>query len=190
MEQYFAQLYADTHPEREPMTAGRQMNGHFGSRTVDGRRASFLPLTKQPNSSVDLSPTASQMPRSVWDWLMPASITAHCGKAMKKAGLQGQRVLAGWKRGGLWHHWRCASTSEGMFWETMNAAAVLGVPLVHEHVWDDGYGISVPKKYQTARESISQALGRDGLRVRARRRGRWGQCPSPSPRPRCLEGAL
>ena len=154
VEQYFAQLYADTHPEREPMTGGRQMNGHFGSRTVDAD-GNFISLTKQPNSSIDLSPTASQMPRL----LGLAHASKHfraCGKEMKKGGfkvkgfsINGNEVAFGTIGD--------ASTSEGMFWETMNAAAVLGVPLCMS-VWDDGYGISVPKKYQTARESISQAL--------------------------------
>lgn len=154
VEQYFAQLYADTDPEREPMTAGRQMNGHFGTRTVDPD-GHFLPLTKRYNSSVDLSPTASQMPRL----LGLAQASKHyraIGKAMKKAGFP----LKDFSRGGdevAFGTIGDASTSEGMFWETMNAAAVLGVPLCMS-VWDDGYGISVPKKYQTARESISKAL--------------------------------
>lgn len=154
VEQYFAQLYADTQLEREPMTGGRQMNGHFGSRTVDAE-GHFIDHTKQPNSSIDLSPTASQMPRL----LGLAHASKHyraCGKQMKKSGFKvkgfsnrGNEVAFGTIGD--------ASTSEGMFWETMNAAAVLGVPLCMS-VWDDGYGISVPKKYQTARESISQAL--------------------------------
>lgn len=154
VEHYFAQLYADTHPDREPMTSGRQMNGHFGSRTVDAE-GQFLPLTKQPNSSVDLSPTASQMPRL----LGLAHASKHyraCGKAMKKAGFK----VKGFSRDGnevAFGTIGDASTSEGMFWETINAAAVLGVPLCMS-IWDDGYGISVPKKFQTARESISQAL--------------------------------
>lgn len=154
VQQYFAQLYADTDPEREPMTSGRQMNGHFGSRMVDGQ-GDFLALTKQPNSSIDLSPTASQMPRL----LGLAHASKHfraCGKAMKKAGFK----VKGFSRDGnevAFGTIGDASTSEGMFWETMNAAAVMGVPLCMS-VWDDGYGISVPKKYQTARESISQAL--------------------------------
>lgn len=154
VEQYFAQLYADTHPEREPMTAGRQMNGHFGSRMVD-EQGDFLALTQQPNSSIDLSPTASQMPRL----LGLAHASKHFrsrGKAMKKEGFKVKRL----SRDGnevAFGTIGDASTSEGMFWETMNAAAVLGVPLCMS-VWDDGYGISVPKKYQTARESISQAL--------------------------------
>lgn len=154
VEQYFAQLYADTHPEREPMSAGRQMNGHFGSRTVDAE-GNFLALIKQPNSSIDLSPTASQMPRL----LGLAHASKHfraCGKAMKKAGFK----VKGFSNDGgevAFGTIGDASTSEGMFWETINAAAVLGVPLCMS-VWDDGYGISVPKKFQTARESISQAL--------------------------------
>ncbi len=154
VEQYFAQLYADTHAEREPMTSGRQMNGHFSSRTVD-RDGHFLSLTKQPNSSVDLSPTASQMPRL----LGLAHASKHFrarSKEMKKEGFK----VKGFSKDGnevAFGTIGDASTSEGMFWETMNAAAVLGVPLCMS-VWDDGYGISVPKKYQTARESISQAL--------------------------------
>ena len=154
VQEYFAQLYADTDAVREPMTSGRQMNGHFGSPTV-GPDGQFLNLTKQPNSSIDLSPTAAQMPRL----LGLAQASKHYraqGKAMKKAGFKlkhfsqvGDEVAFGTIGD--------ASTSEGMFWETMNAAAVMWVPLCMS-VWDDGYGISVPKKYQTARESISQAL--------------------------------
>lgn len=154
VEEYFAQLYADTDATREPMTAGRQMNGHFGSALV-GPDGHFLNHTKQPNSSIDLSPTASQMPRL----LGLAHASKHyraLGKPMKKAGFK----TKGFTQGGnevAFGTIGDASTSEGMFWETMNAAAVLGVPLCMS-VWDDGYGISVPKKFQTARESISQAL--------------------------------
>lgn len=154
VQEYFAQLYADTDAEREPMTAGRQMNGHFGSPTV-GPDGAFLNHTKQPNSSIDLSPTASQMPRL----LGLAHASKHfraLGKSMKKAGFK----VKGFSQGGnevAFGTIGDAATSEGMFWETLNAAAVLGVPLCMS-VWDDGYGISVPKKYQTARESISQAL--------------------------------
>ena len=154
VEQYFAQLYADTQLDREPMTGGRQMNGHFGSRTVDAE-GHFIAQTKQPNSSIDLSPTASQMPRL----LGLAHASKHyraCGKQLKKSGFK----VKGFSHGGnevAFGTIGDASTSEGMFWETMNAAAVIGVPLCMS-VWDDGYGISVPKKYQTARESISQAL--------------------------------
>ena len=154
VQEYFAQLYADTDSVREPMTSGRQMNGHFGSPTV-GPDGQFLNLTKQPNSSIDLSPTAAQMPRL----LGLAQASKHYraqGKAMKKAGFK----LKHFSQGGdevAFGTIGDASTSEGMFWETMNAAAVMGVPLCMS-VWDDGYGISVPKKYQTARESISQAL--------------------------------
>ena len=154
VQEYFAQLYADTNPEREPMTSGRQMNGHFGSPTV-GPDGQFLDLTAGPNSSVDLSPTASQMPRL----LGLAHASRHFrrqGKTMKKSGFKTKTLSNGGQEvafGTIGD----ASTSEGMFWETMNAAAVMGVPLCMS-VWDDGYGISVPKKYQTARESISQAL--------------------------------
>ena len=81
-----------------------------------------------------------------------------------------------------------ASTSEGMFWETMNAAAVMGVPCIVS-VWDDGYGISVPKKYQTARESISQALA--GMAYGSEPGGAGdGVSPSPRPRRSCPGAAL
>ena len=154
VQEYFAQLYADTDSEREPMTSGRQMNGHFASPTV-GPDGQFLDLTAGPNSSVDLSPTGSQMPRL----LGLAQASRHFrreGKAMSKAGFDASKLSKGGQEvafGTIGD----ASTSEGMFWETMNAAAVMEVPMCVS-VWDDGYGISVPKKYQTARESISQAL--------------------------------
>ena len=154
VQEYFAQLYADTDAEREPMTSGRQMNGHFGSPTV-GPDGEFLNLMSGPNSSVDLSPTGSQMPRL----LGLAQASRHFrreGEAMAKGGFDFSRFSSGGNEvafGTIGD----ASTSEGMFWETMNAAAVMGVPMCMS-VWDDGYGISVPKKFQTARESISQAL--------------------------------
>ena len=154
VQEYFAQLYADTDSEREPMTAGRQMNGHFASPTV-GPDGHFLDLTAGPNSSVDLSPTGSQMPRL----LGLAQASRHFrreGEAMAKAGFDTSILSKGGNEvafGTIGD----ASTSEGMFWETLNAAAVMAVPMCVS-VWDDGYGISVPKKYQTARESISQAL--------------------------------
>ena len=154
VQEYFAQLYADTDPVREPMTSGRQMNGHFGTSTV-GPDGHFLNHTKRPNSSIDLSPTASQMPRLLGLAQASKHYRVH-GKSMKKAGFK----VKGFTQGGdevAFGTIGDASTSEGMFWETMNAAAVLGVPMCMS-VWDDGYGISVPKKYQTARECISQAL--------------------------------
>ena len=154
VQEYFAQLYADTDAEREPMTSGRQMNGHFGSPTV-GSDGEFLNLMSGPNSSVDLSPTGSQMPRLLGLALASRHFRLE-GKAMTKGGFDFSRFSAGGNEvafGTIGD----ASTSEGMFWETMNAAAVMGVPMCMS-VWDDGYGISVPKKFQTARESISQAL--------------------------------
>lgn len=147
--QAFAALYAHADPEAEPSSAGRQMGGHFATRTVnpDG---SWMNLTAQKNSSADISPTAGQMPRLL-------------GLALASKVFRNNKDLAGleeFSKGGnevAFGTIGDASTSEGLFWETVNAAGVLQVPLVLS-VWDDGYGISVPKKYQTTKESISEAL--------------------------------
>ncbi len=150
--QYFAGLYADTDVEREPQSGGRQMGGHYATRNLnpDG---SWKNLMEQKNSSADISPTAGQMPRLLG--LAQASKvyrnhpTLKNLEDFKKFTNQGNEVAFGTIGD--------ASTSEGGFWETLNAAGVLQVPLVMS-VWDDGYGISVPKKYQTIKESISEAL--------------------------------
>ena len=163
VQEYFAQLYADTDPVREPMTSGRQMNGHFGSATV-GPDGHFLNLTNQPNSSIDLSPTAGQMPRLLG--LALASKLYRENKDLQSFtdfSVNGNEVAFGTIGN--------ASTSEGGFWETINAACVLQVPMLMS-VWDDGYGISVPAKYQTTKESISDVLAgfqatenQDGLKI-------------------------
>lgn len=149
VKQFFAQLYADPNIDREPMTGGRQMNGHYATRFLDkhGNRQS---VTNQKNSSCDISPTAGQMPRLLGLALASKHFRNNKDlKDLKDLSLNGNEVAFGTIGD--------ASTSEGQFWETMNAATVLQVPLCMS-VWDDGYGISVPKEFQTAKGSISQAL--------------------------------
>jgi pyruvate/2-oxoglutarate/acetoin dehydrogenase E1 component/TPP-dependent pyruvate/acetoin dehydrogenase alpha subunit len=148
-EQFFAQLYADADVDREPASAGRMMNGHFATRTLD-KDGNWLNLTAAVNSSADVSPTASQMPRLLG--LALASKFFRNNPELQNHqhfSLKGNEVAFGTIGD--------ASTSEGMFWEALNAAGVLQVPMVMS-VWDDGHGISVPKKYQTIKESISEAL--------------------------------
>ncbi|MEP1097468.1 MAG: transketolase C-terminal domain-containing protein [Cyclobacteriaceae bacterium] len=146
---FFAQLYAHTDVEAEPVSAGRMMNGHFGTRYLN-ERGEWLTQTDKKNSSADISPTAGQMPRLLG--LAYASKLYRENKGLKDLedfSLNGDEVAFGTIGN--------ASTSEGSFWETMNAAGVLQVPLVMS-VWDDGYGISVPQGYHTIKESISEAL--------------------------------
>lgn len=148
--QYFAALYAETDPEREPFAGGRQMGGHFASRFLNDD-GSWRDQTTGFNSSADISPTGGQMPRllglaqaSKWYRAMPDLAQI---KALHTRG--GNEIAIGTIGD--------ASTSEGPFWETINAACVLQVPML-VNVWDDGWGISVPKKFQTAKASISEAL--------------------------------
>lgn len=146
VEQFFAQLYAD--PENDPFSGGRQMNNHFATPLIDSE-GKWNSHKNRYNVSADISPTAGQMARALG--LAQASgvyrNNAHLGEQDFSEG--GNEVCF------------CtigdASTSEGVFWETVNAATVMQVPLAIS-VWDDGYGISVPRKYQTARDSISKAL--------------------------------
>lgn len=149
--QWFAGLYAHTDTEVEPMSGGRQMGGHFATRTVDAE-GNWLDLTKRKNSSSDISPTGGQMPR-----LLGLALASKHYR--KNADLHSARFEKFSKKGNeiAFGTIGDASTSEGLFWETMNAAAVMQIPLLMS-VWDDGYGISVPKKYQTTKESISEAL--------------------------------
>jgi pyruvate/2-oxoglutarate/acetoin dehydrogenase E1 component/TPP-dependent pyruvate/acetoin dehydrogenase alpha subunit len=147
--QYFAALYAHTDVSLEPASGGRQMGGHYGTRFLN-QNGSWKNVAELKNSSADISPTAGQMPRllglaqaSKMYRLLP---DLH---AFTKFSNKGNEVAFGTIGD--------SSTSEGLFWETMNAAAVLGVPMCMS-VWDNGWGISVPKKYQTVKESISEAL--------------------------------
>jgi pyruvate/2-oxoglutarate/acetoin dehydrogenase E1 component/TPP-dependent pyruvate/acetoin dehydrogenase alpha subunit len=148
-EEFFAQLYGDTNPEWSPSNAGRSFNNHFGTHNQN-EDGSWKNLMKQPNSSADISPTAGQMPRLVG--------LAYASKLFRNIEDlhqfteftdKGNEVAFGTIGD--------ASTSEGHFWEAVNAAGVLQIPMALS-IWDDGYGISVPKKYQTTKESISAIL--------------------------------
>ncbi|RYZ20342.1 MAG: transketolase [Chitinophagaceae bacterium] len=149
VDQFFAQLYADPSLEREPFSAGRQMNGHFATRWVD-ESGDWLPLTERKNISSDIAPTAGQMVRG-----LGLAFASRCFRNIES--LQGETNLSRNGNEVCFTTIGDASTSEGQFWETINAAGVLQVPLA-VFVWDDGYGISVPKKYQTTKASISEVL--------------------------------
>jgi pyruvate/2-oxoglutarate/acetoin dehydrogenase E1 component/TPP-dependent pyruvate/acetoin dehydrogenase alpha subunit len=151
LQQWFAGLYGHTDLSSEPMSGGRQMGGHFGTQSLNAD-GTFRSLVDQKNSSSDISPTAGQMPRLVG--LAYASHFYRINKDLQsekfqKFSNQGNEIGFGTIGD--------ASTSEGPFWESINAAGVLQVPMLVS-VWDDGHGISVPKKYQTTKESISEIL--------------------------------
>ncbi|RDV14286.1 transketolase [Pontibacter diazotrophicus] len=149
LQQYFAQLYAHTDIEADPSTAGRAMNGHFGTRSLDDE-GNWKNLMEIKNSSADISPTAGQMPRLVG--LAYASKLYRQNphlKHLKQFSANGNEVAFGTIGN--------ASTSEGPFFEAINAAGVLQIPMLVS-VWDDGYGISVPAEYQTTKGSISEIL--------------------------------
>lgn len=145
---FFHGLYATTDLEKEPMSAGRQMGGHFGTFSLyeDG---SWKNLTEQKNSSPDISPTAGQMPRLLG--LAQASKIYRNVEGINSENFSDNGNEVAWGTIGN------ASTSEGHFFETINAAGVLQVPMVVS-VWDDAFGISVPSKYQTTKENISEIL--------------------------------
>jgi 2-oxoisovalerate dehydrogenase E1 component len=148
-EQYFAQLYAHTSVEADPASAGRLMNGHFATRMLD-EQGHLKELSKLKNSSADISPTAGQMPRLVG--LAYASKLFRQNKELHRfshLSNQGNEIAFGTIGN--------ASTSEGLFFEAINAAGVLQIPMLTS-VWDDEYGISVPKEYQTTKGSISAIL--------------------------------
>lgn len=148
-EEFFSQLYGDTNIENNPSNAGRSFNNHFGTRSLnpDG---TWKNLSAMKNSSADISPTAGQMPRLLG--------LAHASKLFRENKLL--KTFENFSKNGnevAFGTIGDASTSEGHFFETMNAAAVLQVPLAMT-VFDDGYGISVSRDYQTAKGSISEAL--------------------------------
>ena len=147
--QFFAQLYADPNIENEPFSAGRQMNGHFATKFVD-ENGDWLPLVQHKNVSSDIAPTGGQMPRG-----LGLAFASKCFRNIE--GLKEFPQLSNNGNEVCFVTIGDASTSEGHFWETINAAGVLQVPLA-VFVWDDGYGISVPKKYQTTKASISDVL--------------------------------
>lgn len=149
VQQFFAQLYAEPRFEKEPFSAGRQMSSHFATRFID-EEGNWLPLAHLKNITADIAPTAGQMPRAL-GLALASKKFREVEELHECSGLSnnGDEVCF------------CtigdSSTSEGPFWETINAAGVMQVPLAI-FVWDDGYGISVPKKYQTTKGSISEAL--------------------------------
>jgi pyruvate/2-oxoglutarate/acetoin dehydrogenase E1 component/TPP-dependent pyruvate/acetoin dehydrogenase alpha subunit len=152
-EQFFAQLYATPDVNEEPSSAGRQMNGHYGTRWIN-EAGDLIDLTQQKNSSSDISPTAGQMVRGLG--------LAFASKLFRKVeGLKDLNTLSNNGNEIAFVTIGDASTSEGLFWETINAAGVLQVPLAI-FIYDDGYGISVPKKFQTTKSSISDIL--DGFK--------------------------
>lgn len=149
IEEFFAQLYGDTDLKANPGNGGRLMNSHFATRSLDAQ-GEWKDLMQQKNVSADISPTAGQMPRLLG--LAQASKVFRNIKELdhlKKFSKGGGEVAFGTIGD--------SSTSEGHFWETMNAAGVLQVPLLMS-VWDDGYGISVEKKHQTTKGSISELM--------------------------------
>jgi pyruvate/2-oxoglutarate/acetoin dehydrogenase E1 component/TPP-dependent pyruvate/acetoin dehydrogenase alpha subunit len=152
IEQYFSGLYGHTDVEIEPQSAGRQMGGHYATRNLDGS-GDWKNLMTQKNSSSDISPTAGQMPRLVG--LAQASKVYRSNSNL--SGLQKSKKFSDNGNEVAFGTIGDASTSEGPFWESINAAGVMQIPLVMS-VWDDGYGISVPRKYQTTKGSISDAL--------------------------------
>ncbi|WP_029273622.1 thiamine pyrophosphate-dependent enzyme [Flavobacterium sp. KJJ] len=147
--QFFAGLYGHTDLEFDPMSAGRQMGGHFVTHSLN-EDGSWKDLTKQKNSSSDISPTAGQMPRLLGLAQASKIYRNVDGITTKdKFSVNGNEVA--------WGTIGNASTSEGLFFETINAAGVLQVPMVMS-VWDDEYGISVHAKHQTTKENISEIL--------------------------------
>ena len=149
LQQYFAQLYAHTDIEAEPASAGRLMNGHFATRMLD-EKGELKNLSQLKNSSSDISPTAGQMPRLLG--------MAYASKLFRNnPDLQKFKNLSNEGNEVAFGTIGNASTSEGMFYETINAAGVLQVPMLMS-VWDDNYGISVPQEYHTTKGSISKVL--------------------------------
>jgi len=147
LENFFAQLYADT--QNDPFSGGRQMNSHFATPYIDSND-DWLDLSQRYNISSDISPTAGQMARGLG--------LAHASQIYKNLDLPEKfKKLSEDGKEVCFVTIGDASTSEGIFWETINAAAVSNAPLAVS-VWDDGYGISVPSKYQTVKQSISKAL--------------------------------
>ena len=148
VESFFAQLYADTSVEREPASAGRQMNGHYATRSLNAD-GSWKNLTEQKNISSDISPTAGQMPRLLG--------LAQASKVYKSVKFEGSEKFSKDGNEVAFGTIGDASTAEGHFWETLNAACALQVPMVVS-IWDDGYGISVPTQNQRAKADISEML--------------------------------
>lgn len=149
VENFFSQLYANPDVDAEPSSAGRQMNGHYGTRFLDNK-GNWTSLTQTKNCSSDISPTAGQMVRGLG--------LAFASKLYRK--IDELKDMSQFSNNGnevCFTTIGDASTSEGLFWETVNAAGVLKVPMAI-FCWDDGYGISVPRHFQTTKNSISEVL--------------------------------
>ena len=149
LEDFFAQLYADANVEHDPWSGGRSMNAHFASRLLnpDG---SWKPQVESYNSSADVSPTGSQMPRLVG--------LAYASKLYRE--LDELKTMTAFSRNGdeiAWGTIGNASCAEGMFWESINAGGVLQAPMIVS-IWDDNYGISVPNEFQMTKGHISELL--------------------------------
>ncbi len=148
VETFYAQLYADTSVEREPASGGRQMNGHYATRSLN-EDGSWKDLTKIKNISPDISPTAGQMPRLLG--------LAQASKIFKSIQFEGSEKFSNNGNEIAFGTIGDASCAEGHFWETLNAACALQVPMIVS-IWDDGYGISVPTQNQRAKADISEML--------------------------------
>jgi pyruvate/2-oxoglutarate/acetoin dehydrogenase E1 component/TPP-dependent pyruvate/acetoin dehydrogenase alpha subunit len=149
VEQFFSQLFADPDIHNDPFSGGRQMNAHFATPFVD-ENGDWVDLANRRNISSDIAPTAGQMPRGLG--------LAHASRSFRNISeLKQFNHLSENGNEVCFVTVGDASTSEGHFWETVNAAGVLQVPMA-VFVWDDGYGISVPKLYQTVKSSISEAM--------------------------------
>ncbi|WP_276360235.1 alpha-ketoacid dehydrogenase subunit alpha/beta [Daejeonella sp. H1SJ63] len=149
MPEFFAQLYANTDPDADPSSGGRQMNCHFATRLLD-ENGKWMDLTKTKNSSSDISPTSGQMGRLVGLALASKLYRSNSElEYLKNFSVNGNEVAFGTIGN--------ASTSEGLFFEAINAAGVLQVPMAIS-IWDDAYGISVPAEYQTTKQDISEIL--------------------------------
>lgn len=148
VESFFAQLYADTSVEREPASAGRQMNGHFATRSLN-EDGTWKDLTQIKNISSDISPTAGQMPRLLG--------LAQASKVYKSVKFNGSEKFSNNGNEVAFGTIGDASSAEGHFWETLNAACALQVPMILS-IWDDGYGISVPTHDQRAKEDMAEML--------------------------------
>jgi pyruvate/2-oxoglutarate/acetoin dehydrogenase E1 component/TPP-dependent pyruvate/acetoin dehydrogenase alpha subunit len=147
LDEFFAQLYADT--DRDPWSGGRSMNAHFASRLID-ERGGWKGQTDAYNTSADVSPTGSQMPRLVGlAWASKLYREIDELKEMTQFSRNGDEIA--------WGTIGNASCAEGMFWESLNAAGVVGVPMVVS-IWDDGFGISVPNEFQITKSNLSELL--------------------------------
>jgi pyruvate/2-oxoglutarate/acetoin dehydrogenase E1 component/TPP-dependent pyruvate/acetoin dehydrogenase alpha subunit len=148
LEEFFAQLYADADVEHDPWSGGRSMNAHFATRLLEPD-GSWKRQTDAYNISADVSPTGSQMPRLVG--------LAWASKLYRDLGIDAENIFS---RNGdeiAWGSIGNASCAEGMFWESLNAAGVLGIPMIVS-IWDDGYGISVPNEFQITKSNLSELL--------------------------------